>query len=1005
MKLSPDINEYITSLKASNRFKSQIVYHTILKSIKSNYLDVIKPWPEPIKRILKRSNISQLYSHQAQAINYIRSGRHIVVATPTASGKSLIYNLPVIEQIIVNPDSRALYIFPLKALAQDQLRNFDQLVSCLENTKPEINIYDGDTSSWFRKKIRNNPPNIILTNPDMLHLSILQFHEKWAAFLSSIEIVVVDEVHTLRGIMGSHIAQVFRRFLRICNYYGSNPIFIFCSATIANPEQLTEQLTGFKINSITKSGASKGRQHIIFLNPMESPSTVAILLLKAAIYRGLRTIVYCQSRKMTELIAMWAGSHSNDFAKKISAYRAGFLPEERREIEKKMSSGELLAVISTSALELGINIGNLDICILVGYPGTIISTWQRSGRVGRLGQDSALILIAGEDALDQYFMRNPEELINMSPEPAVINPYNTEIIEKHILCAANELPININENLMLNKEYYDCVKKMEEKGLLFKSYKGDEFYSGKKSPHKDINIRGIGEQYTITSTQDKKIKGDIDGFRAFKETHPGALYLHMGQSYIVRDLVIPEKNVLVTPYKTKYYTRVRAEKSTEILEIYSKKQVWGTYIFSGRLRVTEQVNGYEKWAINARKKLSYISLDLPPLIFETDGIWILIPNNIQKKCINNYLHFMGGIHAIEHASIAIFPLLVLSDRNDLGGISIPIHDQTLLATVFIYDAVPGGAGISLQAFKKANELIDYTLNLIKKCNCESGCPSCVHSPKCGAGNRPIDKDCASFILEEIKSNKSLEPELRYLTNDNLNRNKENTSSNSSDNINIINNKENTYSKSLNSNIKIEIASNEKKNIININEDDENLKQAVCKDYHYGVFDIETQRSAQEVGGWAKADRMGISCVVLYDSLKDKYIEFLEDQISNFMNHLTKLELVIGFNIKKFDYKVLSGYSNYNFNKLQTLDILEHVYNRLNYRLSLNHLGHATLGTKKTADGLKAIQWWKQGRIKEIVEYCKIDVKITKDIYSYGKKNGFILFNNKAGNKVRLPVNW
>ncbi|HHE74110.1 MAG TPA: DEAD/DEAH box helicase, partial [Desulfobacteraceae bacterium] len=433
MEVSKDIQEYVQALKASKRLGGQVVFHKVIPEEPAIWGEPLEAWPGTIEQMLRDAGIQKLFVHQAQAIDFVRAGEHVVVATPTASGKTLIYNLMVMERFLVRPDSKALFMFPLKALAQDQLLNLNKFTASLEGRRPTAAIYDGDTSTWHRKRIREKPPNVIMTNPEMLHLSFLPHHTRWASFFSGLETVVVDEVHTYRGLLGSHMSQVFRRLERVCRHYRSSPAFIFNSATVANPKQLAEQLTDFEVRTVSNSGSPKGKRHILFIDPIDSPAQTAILLLKAALKRNLRTIVYTQSRKMTELIAIWAGTQAGEYADRISAYRAGFLPEERREIESKLSRGELLAVISTSALELGIDIGDLDLCLLVGYPGTIVSTWQREGRVGRNGQESAMILIAGEDALDQYFMRNPEDFIQRSPEVAVVNPFNPNILARHVV--------------------------------------------------------------------------------------------------------------------------------------------------------------------------------------------------------------------------------------------------------------------------------------------------------------------------------------------------------------------------------------------------------------------------------------------------------------------------------------------------------------------------------------------------------------------------------------------
>jgi len=979
------IEEYVQSLISSKRLGSQVVHHTVLPEHAPFFSKPEKPWPKEIDHIIKSSGIHDLYRHQVDAVDRIRSGRHLVVATPTASGKTLVYNLPVIENVLKNPDSKALYIFPLKALAQDQLRTFQELSAHGKMVTPTIEIYDGDTSAWHRKRIRETPPNILLTNPEMVHLSLLPHHLKWAEFFRALDMVVVDEVHTYRGIMGSHMAQVFRRLRRICSFYGAAPKFVFCSATVSNPAQLAEQLTGLPVDTITESGAPLGKKHVVFINPDQGPAQTAILLLKAALHRGLRTIVYTQSRKLAELIAIWAGSQSGPFASRISAYRAGFLPEERREIEARLAKGDLLAVISTSALELGIDIGDLDLCLLVGYPGTVVATWQRGGRVGRSGQQSALVLIAGEDALDQYFMRNPQNFLDREPEAAVVNPYNHEITSKHIVCAAAELPIQSDEPMMSHKHIKKAVLSLEAKGDLLRSEDGTKIYSSRQAPHRHVNLRGTGDRFNIVSNKTGRSKGEIDGFRAFKETHPGAIYLHKGDTFLVDILDLDTRIVKVSRAQVDYYTRVRSQKNTEILDIYDEKTISETVIYAGKLKVTDKVLGYEKWRIHAKKRLSVIPLDLPEQIFETDGLWFKIPPRIQKKAEAKYLHFMGGIHAIEHAAIGIFPLLVMADRNDLGGISTPFHPQVGSASVFIYDGVPGGAGLSLQAFKRARDLLEHTFELIRACPCESGCPSCVHSPKCGSGNRPIDKAAAGFLLEEILKDRDSESMEEVRFDEPLRKDES-----GSDKKGLTRKRSAARRKQ---------AKGERRTF-------QESEHAVAEhDIHFCVFDVETQRSAQEVGGWHRADLMGISCVVLYDSKEDKYFEFLDDQMSQLVEHLKGCDLVIGFNIKKFDFRVLSGCSDFNFGSLSTLDILEDVHKRLGYRLSLDHLASVTLGKKKTADGLQALRWWKQGRIREIIDYCKKDVEITRDLYGYGKKNGYLLFTNKAKKTVRIPVKW
>jgi DEAD/DEAH box helicase domain-containing protein len=950
------ISEYLQSLNNSRDLGTQVVFQTTLPQNPATWREIGAEWPSEIKKALQSQGIYSFYQHQAQAIDLIRKKCHVIVATPTASGKTLVYNLPVLENFLKNKNSKSLYIFPLKALAQDQLQTFRQMAVHFGETRPTAAIYDGDTSAYRRKRIRNAPANVLLTNPEMLHLSFLAHHRKWSNFFQNLQTVVVDEVHTYRGVLGSHVAQIFGRLHRLCRLYGASPTFVFSSATVADPAHLARQLTGLSVTAITKSGAPRSNRSLVFINPETGAIQAAILLLKAALHRELRTIVYTQSRKLTELIALWASKQSGNLANRISAYRAGFLAEERRDIEMRLSRGDLLAVISTSALELGIDIGDLDLCILVGYPGTMVSTWQRGGRVGRSGQDSALILIAGEDALDQFFMRNPQEFINRAPEATVVNPHNPQILAQHLECAAAELPLKTDEPLANAINAVKTIGQLEKKGNLLRSADNRELYARRKAPHRYVNIRGAGNRFQIVASRTGENKGEIDEFRALRETHPGAIYLHRGDTYIVDSVDLNVKIIKVSRAEVDYFTQVRGYKDTEILEIYEQKPVWGAMACIGRLRVTDQVTEYEVRHIRGKKLIYKVSLNLPPQIYETEGLWFKIPQEIYHTVESENYDFMGGIHALEHAAIGIFPLLVMADRSDLGGLSTPYHPQLNSAAVFIYDGVAGGIGLNREAFKFADKLLSHTLSVIRGCTCESGCPSCVHSPKCGSANRPIDKSAAIFILDALKQMNAAVPP-------------------------------------------------ESPSIITASGSKSPIGMKPPKTLRYGVFDLETQRSAAEVGGWHRANLMKISCVVLYDSKQDRFIDFTENQIPRFIECLQAVDVVVGFNIKRFDYQVLKGYSDFDFMQLNNLDILEEVKKYLGFRLSLSHLATTTLGVEKTADGLQALQWWQQGRILEIIEYCRQDVKITRDLFRYGRKNRHLIFRNREDKIARIPVDW
>jgi DEAD/DEAH box helicase domain-containing protein len=1005
-----DIAEYVQALMASEALGGFVAHHRLIPGRPARTADVVRPWPAVVGELLAARGIDALYSHQAAACDLIRAGKHVAVATPTASGKSLIYLLPVLEQFLRDPESRAVFLFPLKALAQDQLRVIEELLAPLPpSARPRAAIFDGDTSSHFRRKLRDNPPNILLTNPEMLHLALLPHHENWAVFFAGLTHVVADEMHTYRGVMGSHMAHVFRRLDRVCGRYGARPCFVFCSATIGNPGELARDLTGLDVTALTDSGAPSGPRHFIFLNPPGSASTAAVHLLRAALARELRTIVYTQSRKMTELIAMWLSEKAGKDgvnASRVSAYRSGFLPEERREIEARMTSGELLAVVSTSALELGIDIGGLDLCVLAGYPGSVMSTWQRGGRVGRAMRESAVALIAGEDALDQYFMRNPGDFFERPPESAVINPANPAIASRHLECAAAEMPLRAGEPYLADAGLREARDRLAEKGLLLADEDGTRWYAARKRPHRDVNLRGAGGRFRIEA--EGQTLGEIDEHRAYRETHPGAVYLHRGRTFEITAMDIVGRKVTAAPCRADYYTKARGSKSTEILTVAAQGVACGARVYCGRLRVTEQITGFERRRVRGGTLLGIVPLDLPPLTFETDGFWYAIPRAVQEDMDARLFHFMGGIHAMEHALIGILPLLVLTDRNDLGGISTPLHEQVGRAAVFVYDGIPGGMGLTKMAFSRAAEALSRTRAVVASCECETGCPSCVHSPKCGSGNRPIDKAAAKYLLDLLTSRDpepgpipaapatgapQPAPETPAMTArqdppaapvDPATPAAPAASGPTTDPAPAPGRGDSPG---------MATGAQEK------------AAQRPPAPRRFGVLDVETRRSAEEVGGWGNARRMGVSIAVLYDSGLDDFISYRQEELPELAKALSAMELVVGFNIKRFDYQVLGGACDFNFRGLPTLDLLEKVHERLGYRLSLDGLAAATLSAKKSASGLAALAWWKEGRMDLIEEYCRKDVALTRDLYLFGREQGYLLFTNKAARTVRLPVSW
>lgn len=956
MKLS----HYIQTLKTHPEFGQAFVYHRHFPPRPSVYGPQLT-FHDDIANNMRRFGLEKLYCHQVEAITHLRQGSNVMVATPTASGKSLIYNLVVLEEILKDRDVKALYIFPLKALEQDQLKNLTPWLEGIEAQKISAEIYDGDTTSYRRKKIRTEPPHILFTNPDMLHRGILAYHESWEALLRNLSFVILDEVHTYRGIFGSHVNQVIRRLKRLCQHYGSHPRFILSSATVSNPQAFGEGLVGEKLQVVQSVGAPKAGQHFLFLNPDESPSFSAAKLFVDCVCKGFRTIAFTQSRQGAELIHVWVSQLSPKLRKRISSYRAGFMPEERRQIERRLASGELLGVISTSALEMGIDIGSLDICLLVGYPGTIIDTWQRGGRVGRSGRESMVMLIAKPDALDQYFMKHPDDFFERSYEAAILDPHNPYVIEAHLPCAAAERPLSLDDAQFWTKNLSLHLENLERQGELHRTAEGEPtWFATNRTPQLQVSIRSAGDSYTILEKSTGQPVGTIDGVRAFKECHPGAVYLHRARQYLVDDLRLARKDIIVHRSNAQYFTRVRSEKETEIIQIHRSRPKGQFLVREGKLKVTEVITGYEKRALPGQALLGVFPLDLPPQTFETVGLWVEIEDALKRFVEKKGLHFMGGIHAIEHAAISLFPLFALCDRNDIGGICYPYHPQVGKSAIFIYDGYPGGVGLAQHGFEIILELLDKTMHQVSSCDCEQGCPSCIHSPRCGSGNKPLDKQAALLVLEGLLGHISLSKlsggaeavgPMPFLP-------------------------------------------------------EEEAVPAVKSEPRVVFLDLETRKLAQDVGGWQNIHLMRVSVAVLFDSLEKRFLVYDEDKIDGLLAHLEKADLIVGFNIKRFDYTVLSAYTSKDLKELPTFDILEDVFDRLGFRLSLGHLTSETLHREKTADGLQAVEWFRQGEFEKLTEYCRQDVRATRDLFHYGLEKSHLVFRNKKHNeRVRLLVDW
>lgn len=750
------LGKLLHAVRSDKRFSPEIAECRYLAPVPPRYADLAIH--ERLRAALCDAGIARLWAHQVEAIEAVRRGANVVVMTPTASGKSLVYNLPVIEAILGDRQTRALYLFPLKGLEQDQVQNLNELFTALELQPVRVGkeraplraaeTYDGDTPAHRRAKIRARLPNVIFSNPDMLHLALNAFHEKWADFFRYLKYIVIDEIHAYRGVFGSNAAHVFRRLRRICQFYGASPQLIACSATIANPGSLAESLTGLPFREITESGAPQGGRHFFFINPKGSPYTQATHLLLACLHAGLRTIVFTKARKITELIYAWAAERAGALADKIGPYRAGFLPRERREIERRLFQGDLLGVVSTSALELGVDIGGLDACILVGYPGTIASTWQRAGRVGRHGEDSVIFMIGLRDALDQYFMRHPEAFFRKSVEAVVIDPRNPALLRKHLPCAAQEIYLRIDDAVYDVPAIRPIIDELVAAGELNLGRRGDIWFSRRRRPQRNVGIRTIGEPFSIALEDGTRI-GDVSATRVCREAHPGAIYLQHGRHYRILRLDFEARKATCKQVDVHYYTQALSREEMEILGEAQCQPLARATVHWGTLRLIHQVIGYERRRLFDGERLSRRALEMPESRFDTEGLWLPVDGETAGAIESMGHDLTGTLHAAEHAAIKCLPLFAACDKGDIGGLSYALYPALSGPAIFIYDGYEGGIGFTRRAMEVLPDWLGATRSLLQECPCEDGCPSCVQDPQCGSGNEPLDKEGAIFLLERL----------------------------------------------------------------------------------------------------------------------------------------------------------------------------------------------------------------------------------------------------------------
>ncbi|MDY6918372.1 MAG: DEAD/DEAH box helicase [Chloroflexota bacterium] len=755
-----DTTEFLDQLRKHPLFSDQLVHIERVQSRKASHGTLEAPLCRELETRLDTLGLRPFYSHQARAIDAARDGRNVFVVTAAASGKTLCYNVPVVEAMLSEKRARALYLFPTKALAQDQLRG---LLELTEGLGIGCSTFDGDTPSHERGDIKRSA-RVVLTNPDMLHLGVLPNHKSWSRFLRHLRYVVIDEAHVYRGVFGSHVANVLRRLRRVCDLYGAKPQFVCSSATIANAREHIERMVGLPFEVVDIDGSPYGGKDFVLWNPpiidrarsaRRSANSEATFLFTELVGESFRTIAFARTRKLTELIYIYAreqlAAGNGALADRIRPYRAGYLPEERREIERRLFDGTLLGVVATNALELGVDIGDLDATVLTGYPGSIASTWQQAGRSGRRGERSLSFLIGLDNPLDQYFMRHPEAFFDTDYEHVLTNQANPYILGAHLLCAAYEHPLDRRDADVLGAGFEQAVTDATERGLL--KERGGKWYLSASLfyPAENVNIRSASsERYTVLdASQGYREMETVEAAVAFFQIHPGAIYLHQGETYLVTELDLVARTACARPVDVDYYTQTKDVTELTVLHVDQHKEVGGMGVYLGQVEVTTEVVGFKRKRQFTEEVVGEEPLDLPPQTIPTVALWFDIPGHIAEALAGQGLDFHGGLHATEHAAIALLPMFALCDRNDIGGISTPMHADTGSPQVFIYDAHPGGIGIAEKGFELVEELWRATLRAIAECPCREGCPSCIQSPKCGNNNEPLDKRAAQLILTAL----------------------------------------------------------------------------------------------------------------------------------------------------------------------------------------------------------------------------------------------------------------
>lgn len=729
-----DHKSYHGWLSAQAGYRGQIAFFSFLPG---RVAGAQVPAPARYAALVEKLGISP-YQHQAAALAHTAAGRNLVVATPTASGKSLSYQVPTLE--VLGRGAHALYLFPTKALAFDQLEKLTQLAEGFE-LGDFIATFDGDTPVQQRKGVREHA-RCILTNPDMLHYGILPQHARWARFLGGLELFVLDELHAYRGVMGSHVANIVRRLLRLARLYGASPQVVAASATIGNPAEHAHNLTGLEFAAVTEDAGPRAERELLFWRPPDLPgqagldgrrrSTHAEAADLAALFvkSGLKSIFFCNSRKSAELLRRYAADALNDDEKaRLSSYRAGYSSDDRREIEAAFKAGRISVLTATSALELGVDIGGVDAVVLVGYPGSLTAFWQRAGRAGRSGTRALTLLIPGSDPLDEYYLTHPETITEGRVEHAVADAFNSELHPKHLACAAVEEPLEIDEPLVGGAD----LASLEG----FTAYRGRWIYRG-GYPHRKLSVRGTGGKRIVLRDNLGRNLGEADLTSALRELHPGAVYLHQGENYLVRNLDLVKGEAFLLPHLEDTYTQARSETEVTVL---GETERFGR-VHTGRVQVTTSFTSYVRKRLYRETILDERPLELPDVSYPTQALWFEV-SDVAAVVSPSLLP--SAVHALEHTLIGLLPAFVLCERADVGGVSYPVYPGSGAPTIFIYDGYPGGVGYAREGAARFTEWLGAASELLERCPCQRGCPRCTLSPKCGNGNQTLDKAAARAL--------------------------------------------------------------------------------------------------------------------------------------------------------------------------------------------------------------------------------------------------------------------